>query len=103
MKVNTEKPIEVKNELKINVDGHHMIKYLQYNKWSKKTYPERAHRALIKLSLQNCHEKEQACVCPETENFVSAGDKHTRREVKRNKKEKEKKKMLQNIGIKKLV
>ena len=29
MKVNNENPIEVKNELKINVDEHHVIKYLQ--------------------------------------------------------------------------
>ena len=29
MKVNNEKPIEVKNELKINVDEHYVIKYLQ--------------------------------------------------------------------------
>ena len=29
MKVYTEKPIEVKNELKINVYGNHIIKYLQ--------------------------------------------------------------------------
>ena len=29
MKVNNEKAIEVKNELKINVDEQHVIKYLQ--------------------------------------------------------------------------
>ena len=29
MKVKTEKPIEVKNELMINVHGHYIIKYLQ--------------------------------------------------------------------------
>ena len=29
MKVDNETPIEVKNELKINVDEHDVIKYLQ--------------------------------------------------------------------------
>ena len=36
MKVNNEKAIEVKNELKINVDEQHVIKYLQWKNCLKK-------------------------------------------------------------------
>ena len=43
MQVNNVKPIEVKNDLKINVDEYHVIKYLHKKNFSKKNYPERAH------------------------------------------------------------
>ena len=42
-------------------------------------------------SLKSRCNNFQLKVCPETEIFLSAGDKHTRREVKRNKKEKKRK------------
>ena len=40
MKVNNEKAIEVKNELKINVDEHHVLKYLQ-SKIVKKKFTQK--------------------------------------------------------------
>ena len=40
MKVNNEKSIEVKKELKLSVDEHHVIKYLQKKLLKKLTQKE---------------------------------------------------------------